>query len=85
MSENASSPVKTRTSRILVLILVVLSVLCLFLAYGAGIVGLPVLILANYQSKDCDSALTLNTVYTSLYPSFIEDDTLLAPVRECEA
>ena len=85
MSEIVQPPVRTPRSRIILIIAVVLSILLLFLVYGAGVIGLPLLILSNYQNRNCDSALTLDKVYTSLYPGFIEDATLVAPVQECEA
>ena len=85
MSEIIQTPARSPRSRIIVLTAVVLSVLFLFLIYGAGVIGLPVLILSNHQKRNCDSVLTLDKVYTSLYPGFIEDKTLLAPVKECEA
>ena len=84
MSEIIKTTVSTHKSRIIVLV-GVLFILFLLLVYGAGIIALPVLILTNYQSRDCDSTLTLNKIYTSLYPRFIEDGSLLAPVQECEA
>jgi tetratricopeptide (TPR) repeat protein len=85
MSEIVQTPARFPKSRIIVLIVVVLSILLLFLMYGAGWIALPVLIVSNHQSKNCDSALTLDKVYTSLYPRFMRDGTLLAPVEECEA
>jgi Tfp pilus assembly protein PilF len=84
MSEIVETPVKTHKSRIVILVVGILSVLLLFLVYGAGMIGLPVLILAKYQSKNCDSALTWDKIYTGLYPNVIEDQTLLAPVQECK-
>lgn len=85
MSELVQTPARTNRSRTIVLIAVVVSTLLLFLAYGAGWIALPFMILNNYQGKNCDSALKLDKIYTSLYPGFIEDVTLLAPVQECEA
>ena len=85
MSHIIEAPTKKTKPRIILLIALVLSSLLLFLAYGAGAIGLPVLILSNHQNRNCDSVLTLDKIYTSLYPSFIEDQTLLAPVQECEA
>lgn len=85
MSEIIEAPTKKTKSRIIVLIVLLLSVLLLFLVYGAGVIGLPVLILSNFQNRNCDSVLTLDNIYISLYPKFIEDQTLLAPVQECEA
>ena len=63
----------------------IVCVMILLLVYGAGIVALPISILARYQSKKCDSVLSLNKLYTSLYPGFIQDKTLSAPVDECKA
>jgi tetratricopeptide (TPR) repeat protein len=85
MSEIIQTPARTPRSRIIVLIAVVLSVLILFLLYGAGLIGLPVLILSNHQNRNCASALKLDKIYTSLYPGFLADATLLGPVQECQA
>ena len=54
MSEIIQTPVRTPRSRILVLVAVVLSILFLFVVYGAGLIGLPVLILSKYQNRNCD-------------------------------
>jgi tetratricopeptide (TPR) repeat protein len=84
MSEIIEAP-KTPKSRLIVILFLSLSILILFLIYGAGVIGLPVLILSKYQNRDCDSVLTVNKIYTILYPRFIEDQTLLTPVHECDA
>jgi tetratricopeptide (TPR) repeat protein len=84
MSENIQTPVKTKKARILLVVVGVLFILFLFLSYGAGMIGLPLWILSSYHNRNCDSVLTLDKIYTSLYPGFIEDKTLVAPVRECK-
>ena len=62
-----------------------LSVMALLLVYGLGIIVLPMTILYSSQNKNCELAFSLNTVYTSLYPDFIQDETTHGPVRECTA
>lgn len=62
-----------------------LSCLVLLLVYGAGFLALPVWILTKYHGKNCDSALTLNRIYTSLYPTFVRDTSLAVRVKECQA
>ncbi len=84
MTEIASVPIIVKKSRPK-LIIMVLSVLALFLIYGAGFIALPVSVLATYQNRNCDSALSLNSVYNHLYPKFIRDQSLSAPIKECEA
>ena len=65
MSEITAAPLHTPKSR-LKIVLLVLSLLLLLLVYGAGMLALPALILTNYQSKNCDSVLTLDKIYTHL-------------------
>ena len=48
MSDIIEAPTKKSKSRIILLIALVLSILLLFLVYGAGAIGLPVLILRAY-------------------------------------
>jgi tetratricopeptide (TPR) repeat protein len=84
MSEIAVTPVRIKGPRTKMLMAAV-SVLILLLAYGAGIILLPISILTKYQSKNCDSVSSLNNVYTRIYPGFLQDKTLASPVDECEA
>jgi tetratricopeptide (TPR) repeat protein len=65
------------------LILAILSVLMLLLIYGAGIILLPVTIMSNFHSRNCDAVLSLHSVYTVLYPKVLEDKTLPVFVNEC--
>jgi tetratricopeptide (TPR) repeat protein len=67
------------------MILPIAAVMILLLVYGAGIFVLPITILSAYQSKSCNFAFSLNGVYTSIYPAFIQDETLTGPIKECEA
>ncbi|MCI0554806.1 MAG: hypothetical protein L0287_27985 [Anaerolineae bacterium] len=67
------------------MILPIAVVTILLLVYGAGIIVLPITILSAYQSKSCNFAFSLNGVYTSIYPAFIQDRTLTSPIKECEA
>ncbi len=82
MSETAEAakPSKKRSVRYLVPIMVVL---LLLLVYGSGIFILPVSILASYKDGNCNTVLSLGSFYTSIYPAFIEDKTLINPVMEC--
>jgi len=66
-------------------ILPIAAVMILFLVYGAGIFVLPITILSAYQSKSCNFTSSLNGMYTSIYPAFIQDETLMGPIKECEA
>jgi tetratricopeptide (TPR) repeat protein len=84
MSEIVHTPAKPQKSYTKTLV-VVLSILLLLLVYGAGIFILPMSVSFSYQSRNCDSILILHKIYTSLYPNFIEDKTLLSPAQECEA
>jgi hypothetical protein len=84
MTEITEAPVRTAKPRTKI-ILIVLSILILFLVYGAGIIVAPISILTKVQGKDCDSVLSLNKAYIALYPKFMQDQTLSAPVNECKA
>lgn len=84
MSDIAATPIKPPRSRIKIVILI-LSLLSLALVYGAGIFVLPISLLASYQNKRCDFVAGLHSIYTTIYPSLIEDQTLLLSVQECEA
>jgi tetratricopeptide (TPR) repeat protein len=74
----------TLSGRLLLFLCVFLLVLILILGYSAGWIGLPFYMLTNYQNKNCDSALSLNKVYLALYPRFMQDKTLTAPIEECK-
>lgn len=63
----------------------IMSALILLLVYGAGFMTLPMTILYSYQSKNCGSVLSLDKIYTSIYPGFIQDESLSSRVKECEA
>ena len=84
MSDIAAHSETPQRSRIK-FVIIVLSILFLFLAYGAGIFVLPISLLASYHNKDCGFVAGLHTTYTTIYPNLIEDQTLLFPVQECEA
>ncbi|MCC6569246.1 MAG: hypothetical protein IT315_08415 [Anaerolineales bacterium] len=64
------------------LIVIVVTIISLF-AYGGGLIALPLSILSNYQSRNCESVLAQHGIYTTLYPAFLEDQTLSDPVMEC--
>ena len=67
------------------LFIAALSAMALLLVYGLGIIVLPMSILYGYQNKNCELAFSLNTVYTNLYPGFLQDATTNGPVSECSA
>ena len=67
------------------LFILALCLMALLLVYGLGIIVLPMSILYGYQNKNCELALSLNTVYTNFYPGFIQDGTTHGPVSECTA
>jgi tetratricopeptide (TPR) repeat protein len=71
-------------AKLLLFLGIFLSVLILILVYGAGWIGLPFYVLTNYQTKNCDTALSVNKIYLALYPRFMQDKTLLAPIGECK-
>jgi hypothetical protein len=83
MSEK-SAPRPTLPGRLLILLCIFLSVLILILGYSAGWIGLPYYVLTNYQNKNCDTTLSLNKVYLALYPRFMQDKTISAPIEECK-
>ena len=74
---------KTIRSRRSTIILGVVSALVLLLVYGGGLIALPLSIVSNYQSKNCDSVLSLDEIYASLYPAFMQDTSLENYVMEC--
>jgi tetratricopeptide (TPR) repeat protein len=84
MSEKTALAVSNQTKRNKILFMS-LPVLILLLVYGAGFIVLPLSIFSSFQSKNCDPVLTLNKTYTSLYPDFVEDESLSDPVDECKA
>ncbi len=84
MSEDTNTPVKPKRSLVKI-ILVTLSVVVLLLIYGAGVVLFPLRILTSYRDRNCDSVLSLNGIYTTLYPRFLEDNSINVQVAECEA
>ncbi len=85
MSEIDEAHVTPQKKSSIKILFIVLSGLIVLLVYGIGIVVLPTSILRNYQNKDCDSALFLNTLYTDVYPGFLQQASLFVQVRECEA
>jgi tetratricopeptide (TPR) repeat protein len=70
--------------RFLLFLGIFLSILILMLGYSAGWVGLPFYVMTNYQNKNCESALSVNKVYLALYPGFLQDKTISAPIEECK-
>ena len=83
MFKNTATALKIQQSHTKILA-ASLPVLVLLLVYGAGIITLPLLILKNYQGRNCSAVLSLSRTYKSAYPAFIEDKTLSGPVSECE-
>lgn len=83
MTENTAAPIKVHKFN-LKIALPILTVLVLLLLYGAGFIALPIAILTSLRNSDCAAVISWNNVYTSLYPSSIQDQTLPAPVKECE-
>lgn len=83
MSVDAALAVPTKKSpkRFLVF---ALSGLILLLLYGAGFIVLPISVLTNFQGRDCNSAITFHKIYQALYPAFLKDGSLSAPVSECQ-
>ncbi len=81
MSETAeiSQPKNRRKATFIIVAVGVISLL----VYGSGVIVLPFSILSNYQGKNCSFMLSLHGLYRSLYPTFIEDQTLSDPVMEC--
>ncbi|MBK9007049.1 MAG: hypothetical protein IPM31_08635 [Anaerolineae bacterium] len=79
LSESAK-PDKKRFIRLLVPIIVIL---LLLLVYGSGIFILPIAILSSYKGGNCNTVLSLDNFYTTIYPAFIEDKTLTQPAMEC--
>lgn len=84
MAEIIAVPVQAKKSRTKIII-VILCMSILLLTYAAGFVGLPLSVLMNYRDKNCAVTLRLHEFYTTLYPGFIQDETLLVPVQECQA
>lgn len=72
-------PQNRRKAALIIIVAVVISLLI----YGSGVIALPLSILSSYQSKNCESMLSLHSLYTALYPAFMEDQTLSDPVMEC--
>jgi len=83
MSDIGKSPEKSRKSikRILVLILVVAIP---SLVYGIGLFIFPLTILSNYHGRNCESVLSLDTIYKKIYPAIIRDSSFSGEVGECE-
>jgi len=79
IEENAKNNKRSRT----IILVAVIFILILLLIYGAGTIVLPMSILSNYHGKNCDSVSSLNGVYSSIYPSFVKDETVYEPVEEC--
>jgi tetratricopeptide (TPR) repeat protein len=84
MPEITKTLMNIQKSHIKILIAIA-SVVLLLLVYGIGMVVLPMTILYSYQSKNCDSAFSLNGIYTSIYPAFLQDKTVAEPIKECTA
>src|SRR5262245_13684864 len=84
MSENVAVPLSPKKPRTRMLV-IGLSALILLLIYGAGVIVLPITILYNVQNRHCNSVLSLDGIYTKLYPAFLRDETVPAPVKECKA
>lgn len=84
MSEPVTSQETPKRSYTKIIVAVV-SALILLIIYGAGSVILPVSIKSNHQGRDCDSVLSLNKIYRSMYPAFVQDINVSNAVSECEA
>lgn len=83
MSEK-DTPRPALPSKLLLFLGILLSILILILGYSAGWVGLPFYVMTNYQNKNCESAISLNKTYQTLYPRFMQDKTISAPIEECK-
>jgi len=70
-----------------IIIVVVVIVLVVLVAvpgiYFAGNFMLASSIKSNYQAKNCDQVLSLDSFYTSVYPAPIADQSLAALTNEC--
>ena len=82
MSETAETN-RTSQKRRITFFIAIAVVVFLVLVYVGGIFILPASIQASHQNKKCGSTLTLNSIYTSIYPSFMADKSLAGPVMEC--
>jgi len=85
MTENFAIAAENPKKSYQKIIIIALTVMVLLLVYGAGFIGFPVAILTNVRNRNCDAVLSWNRVYSSIYPSGIQDQTLSAPVGECAA
>jgi len=86
MSESSKDNPKTslQLQRIrLFIIMIVAVVIILGIGYVSGYFILPGLIKSAYQNKNCESVLSREDIYTSIYPSIITNKALVDPVREC--
>lgn len=83
MTNNTGVPVAIRKSNSKIL-LAILAVLLLLLGYGTAFIVLPISILSQYQQGNCDSVLSLGGTYTTMYPAFLEDRSIVGPMKECE-
>lgn len=81
MSETVKTGQDHRKRRI-VFFSAILGVMLLLL-YGGGVVALPLSVFNAYKDKDCSSVLVRNDIYTSMYPAFLKDETLVDTVMEC--
>ena len=84
MTDNIAAPLHNPKSLIKTL-LIALAIAIPLVLYGIGVIVFPALIRTTYQGKNCDSALTFNKVYASLYPQLLKDKGLAGPVQECTA
>ncbi len=71
-------------SKFLLFLAIFLSILLLILVYSAGWIGLPYYVMTNYQNKNCESAISINKTYLALYPRFLQDQKVAAPIEECK-
>lgn len=84
MSESSKNNGKTLFQRIAWLIIMIAVIIIMFgLGYASGYFLLPGMVRSAYQSKDCDTVLSRNDIYTRLYPSILVDNEVIDLVREC--
>lgn len=83
MSEIVGINKVSKNRRIKVMLTVVVVAGALLLIYGSGVIALPLFILSQYNQRSCETVLSMSGVYKSIYPSAIQDQTLIGPVREC--
>lgn len=84
MSESSKDiTVTPRRGIVLIIIITAVIVVVLVLGYVGGYFLLPGMIKSAYQSKDCQTVLSREGVYTSIYPAVIANKEIPNLVREC--